>query len=159
MEREFIIFFLKYCFEHCFPSKAAMARELGVGRSTLMRIIHPPHKFKAGTVPYEHLIWYCLTHQIDINYIFELFRKQYCEETNVLHEPSFGKLRCMDAMTKMITTDTNLCAKDQQELLHMSRTLCCCICQRCEHPPIFEEDVDCWVIRIVRSAIMYYKQH
>lgn len=164
MEHDFIIFFLQYCFEHFFTSKAAMARELGVGVSTLMRIIHPPHKFKAGSVPYEHLLWYCFTHQIDVNHIFDLFCAQY-QQTKVpvkmpmFHEPPVWEQACMGAITKMIKEDRYICEENQRKLLYMSRTLSYCLCQQCNFHRFYADDTDCLVIRIMRCATIYYRQH
>ena len=76
MEREFIIFFLNYCLDHFFKSKIEMSRKTDVGVSTLMRVMNPPYKFKAGSVPFENMLWYCLQNEIDITPIFDLYKQQ-----------------------------------------------------------------------------------
>ena len=50
-----------------------MAREIGVGKSTLMRVINPPYRFKAGSIPFENALWYCLTHEIKVNEIYNQY--------------------------------------------------------------------------------------
>ena len=56
MEHDFIVFFLNYCLDHYFKSKADMARQIGVNVCALMRVMNPPYHFKAGSVPFQNTV-------------------------------------------------------------------------------------------------------
>lgn len=163
MEREFIIFFLNYCLDHFFKSKIEMSRKIDVGVSTLMRVMNPPYKFKAGSVPFENMLWYCLQNEIDITPIFDLYKQQQTKrivssEGCKLREPPLWQQPCLGAVQNEIERHLFLSQDATRALLQLSRQFGFYLCPQCSRSCFFLETPSCWVIRTVHRMVVMYEQ-
>lgn len=162
MEHDFIVFFLNYCLDHYFKSKADMARQIDVNVCTLMRVMNPPYHFKAGSVPFQNTLWYCLTHQIEVAPIFELYTKAIgkqdeSEPSCSLHEPPIWELPCIGMAMKELDKDDSIHDEHKRKLLRLYTALSNCLCQNCSRASFFTNDSDCLSIQIMQSAAKYYR--
>lgn len=160
MEHEFIVFFLNYCLNHFFESKADMARKLDVGVTTLKRVMNPPYQFKAGNVPYEKTLWYCFTNDIDVIPIFRLFQESHCYPKGLyrgprMREPCLREQACSQTIDKMVNDGHMPLADCSAYFLKITYTLQSCFCQDCFCYLDASDEPECLVLRTLRRALAY----
>ena len=162
MEHEFIVFFLNYCLAHYFKSKAEMAREIGVGVSTLMRVMNPPYRFKAGSVPFQNMLWYCFEHEIDAARIFTLYKTGNAKLSDdigslTLHSPSLWERSCLGDVERLIYGDALLPDRHRAYLLRMICELRSCLCCQCTRNNMLTDHFECLPMSILQRALRYYQ--
>ena len=94
MERSIMEHVLKYLLEHEFPSKAEMARQLGIQQRTMERTFQNLEASKASRIALNRSLEYCALHRISLDAILERFAEEFEEkrEADMADKQAFQRL-------------------------------------------------------------------
>lgn len=156
MEIRITAYVLRYLLEHRFPSKAEMARQLGIHQRTMERIFENLDDVKAGTIAFDHAIEYCAKHHLSLDAILERFAEDVegVTETETADRQAYRRLQ--------LNKPENLTADGEDVFLSMLQFLQEASAQMCPYCETWcnpwdgkhrAEEMDCCIGYMAREIV------